>query len=70
MEALAAPDNGFKKVPSCSKTQMFMTVRTHPPKDLYVFESWKTGVKPNKTRVHVCLYQVVSFSLLEEIMDF
>ncbi|WP_022666863.1 hypothetical protein [Desulfospira joergensenii] len=43
---------------------------TSTSKDLYVFESRQTGVKPNRSRVYVNLNQVISFSLIEEIKKF
>ncbi len=39
-------------------------------KDLYVFESRKTGIKANRIRVYISLDQVVSFSLLEDVKEF
>ncbi len=39
-------------------------------KEVYIFESRTTGIKPNRNRVHVSLDQVISFSLLKDVKQF
>ncbi len=39
-------------------------------KELYVYESKTTGIKPNRNLVHINMGFLVSFSLLDDIKDF
>ncbi len=43
---------------------------TTTSKEVYVFESRRTGVKPNRERVYINLDRAVSFSLLDEVKQF
>jgi len=40
------------------------------PKDLYIFDTRTTGIKPNRKSVYINLNYVVSFSLLEDVKAF
>lgn len=39
-------------------------------KELYVYDTRTTGIKPNRMRVYINLDRVVSFSLLEDVKAF
>lgn len=43
---------------------------TATSKELYVLESKSTGIKSNRSFVHINLEYVISFSLLEDIKEF
>ncbi len=43
---------------------------TPTTKELYVLEAKKSGVKKNRSRVHVCLEQVVSVSRLDDVIQY
>ncbi len=45
-------------------------IDTSTSKELYVFESKRTGIKANRQYVHVNLDHVVSFSLLDDVKEF
>lgn len=43
---------------------------TATSKDRYVFESRRTGIKVNRDRVFVSMDYIVSFSLMDDIINF
>ena len=43
---------------------------TQTTKDMYILESKKSGIKKNRSRVHVCSEQVVSISRLDDIIQY
>ncbi len=43
---------------------------TQTNKELYVLEAKKSGVKKNRSRVQLCLDQVVSISRLDDVIQY
>ena len=43
---------------------------TQTTKELYVLEARKFGIKKNRSRVHLCVDQVVSISRLDDVIQY